>query len=1769
LVRARLFLLPLVALFPIPVEAAAARVVINEVHYHPADDLRDGEFIELYNFGSEPADLSRWSLVGGVELTLPQGTILLSNSFLVLAADKAALQARYSLDPRTLVGDWTGSLSNDKAKLELWTAGGYLMSFIDYGDADPWPELPDGLGPSLERISPAREEADAGAWAPSIPVGGTPGAPNSVRVEDPAPPGGSSVQLVAPGAAWRFFRGRSEPPAAWIEPPFDDAGWETGNAGFGYDDGDDATVLSDMQGGYSTFFIRRAFQVADPTRIESLELNVIHDDGYVAYLNGVEVDRANVPGAPGTRVPFDAVAPDSVEPPVQRSADIGSFRGLLVPGLNVLAVEGANVTLNNRDFSLHPSLTASLKPAPSHPATYVESGAAWSFLRGTQAPPSDWREVSFVDDAWESGPAGFGFGDGDDATILVDMAGNYLTVFIRKRFPVADAAKVTSLKLTVNYDDGFIAYLNGVEVARSNVSTPGFSTPADAGHEAGSPEDFPIANPSNVLRTGVNVLAIEGHNATLASGDFSLAPSLSGVEEGDNGAPPPGPPPARPPRDVVINELFLSGDGTGWVELYNTSSQPRDLGGRRLGAFPAAGGFHPFAPGTSIAAKGYLVLGEAELGFPLPLGLPVLILSTADNLYLDALNPRTAPSGRTSGRWPDGSEDRYVLASPTPGAPNVLSLEDRVVINEIQYHPAPANAGGEFIELHNRSGESVDISAWSFTRGIDYAMPPGTVMPPGGYLVVARDPRAAASYYGIPLPLGPYVGQLKNDAETLLLRDAVKNLADRVRYADDGSWPPAADGTGPSLELVHPFLENRYGPAWAASAGEGTPGAANSKRVADPPPILAGVEHSPAVPTPGQPVLVTAVVADDKPIVSVNLLWQVDGAGGNPAQVAMADDGVGDDGIPGNGIFGATLPARPDRTIVLFWIRATAQGNQSVTVPAGAPNPAFLYQVEAPGAEGARPLYRMVLKASDLQSLRARGNTSNVLLDSTFIADGKSYYNRGLRYRGSSARHCDPLSYRVQFDHDTDFHGIKRLDLNGCNTQRQWIGLDFLSRTGIATPQAWFRKLSLNGVFEPGIHLRVEAIDDQFLERVFPDADQGGNLYRGVNRANLDYRGQDFAPYQGDYEKHTNEEAADWSDIVDLCFRFDADTTSEADFPAAIEAVVDIDEWALYFAAFAILGSTENSILLNNGDDYYLYRRPSDGKWILLPWDLDSCFDETEQVLFRPTVAQIERFLEHPRYAPLYWCYLESLLPSAFPSEVVEARVDQLAPLFSASLVTQLREFAPARRSYISPRLSPALTVAAATGGRICGDQLEASASTVALEGLAPGCGTTEVRLNGARATYDPQTARWSAGANVASGETLSILALDRNGAEVARRELTVSTSASTALPLSLSASLTLRASQSPYRAAGTVTVQPGVTLSVEPGVTVLLDVHSALIVEGRLLAAGSSDQPIRFAAENCSAGQEGLVFRGGGPESRLTYCEFRGLGQAPGYAAGIAIDGAAVAMDRVAITGRDGSGSAGAGVALEVRGRGSLSLKSSLVAKAGTALSLSGGSSGDLGGSLFRDNAIALMVTGGASLTAEHLTVFHSSTSFDLRESAPGSGSGALIAHSLIVWDTPVLVAADGGSTWAVTFSNVSGPGLTAGEGNIDAEPRFIDPALGDFRLSYFSPSRGTGKDGTDMGAFPYEPTGEASPFLRCDANADGENDLADAIKTLLALFAGGSPAACAPASDCDGSGVLNVSDVIFDLEFLFTGAQPPPSPYPGCDQAPVESCGVESCVR
>ena len=163
---------------------------------------------------------------------------------------------------------------------------------------------------------------------------------------------------------------------------------------------------------------------------------------------------------------------------------------------------------------------------PAGASQVVEPQAEWRYLAGTD-PAEDWRSADFDDSSWASGPAGFGFGDDDDATVLSDMRGRYTRVYVRHRIPSARLEGVESLALMLRYDDAFIGYANGIEFSRQGIERgAGANAAGISSHEARDRFSFVLVPGWSANTDGSVVIAIEGHNNTLSSSDFTLDPYL-------------------------------------------------------------------------------------------------------------------------------------------------------------------------------------------------------------------------------------------------------------------------------------------------------------------------------------------------------------------------------------------------------------------------------------------------------------------------------------------------------------------------------------------------------------------------------------------------------------------------------------------------------------------------------------------------------------------------------------------------------------------------------------------------------------------------------------------------------------------------------------------------------------------------------------------------------------------------------------------------------------------------------------------------------------------------------------------------------------------------------------------------------------------------------------------------------------------------------------------------------------------------------------------
>ncbi len=165
-------------------------------------------------------------------------------------------------------------------------------------------------------------------------------------------------------------------------------------------------------------------------------------------------------------------------------------------------------------------------------ATLVRVSDVWQYFKGTNAPsapPNAWQQIAFDDSTWLTGVGGLSVGQAyDENTVLADMPSRYLSVFTRRRFAVAEPQTVKWLTLRIDYDDGFVAYLNGTEVARRGFATGAavaFDTPAEPlGRTWG--EEIDLTAFTNALVAGDNVLAIELHNSSLQDATAALLAEL-------------------------------------------------------------------------------------------------------------------------------------------------------------------------------------------------------------------------------------------------------------------------------------------------------------------------------------------------------------------------------------------------------------------------------------------------------------------------------------------------------------------------------------------------------------------------------------------------------------------------------------------------------------------------------------------------------------------------------------------------------------------------------------------------------------------------------------------------------------------------------------------------------------------------------------------------------------------------------------------------------------------------------------------------------------------------------------------------------------------------------------------------------------------------------------------------------------------------------------------------------------------------------------------
>lgn len=219
--------------------------------------------------------------------------------------------------------------------------------------------------------------------------------------------------------------------------------------------------------------------------------------------------------------------------------------------------------------------------------------------------------------------------------------------------------------------------------------------------------------------------------------------------------------------------------------------------------------------------------------------------------------------------------------------------------------------------------------------------------------------------------------------------------------------------------------------------------------------------------------------------------------------------------------------------------------------------------------------------------------------------DGERVDSVGVRLKGFTSFQGSALKnpFKIDFNRFVPgkrLDGLRKLNLNNATAdpgmQRDVLCYQMLNDLGVPSPRTAFAQVYLNGVYW-GLYQMIEQVDKEFLQKNY-DFDEG-NLFKNKDWNNFEYLGEDVNNYNRTYQLKTNEEADDWSGLINL-MRVIRDTPPE-DFAEEISKIFNVDR---YLRTLAVDVATNNwDSNLQHGRNWYLYEDTETGIFHWIPWD--------------------------------------------------------------------------------------------------------------------------------------------------------------------------------------------------------------------------------------------------------------------------------------------------------------------------------------------------------------------------------------------------------------------------------------------------------------------------------------------------------------------------------------------------------------------------------------
>ena len=1012
--------------------------------------------------------------------------------------------------------------------------------------------------------------------------------------------------------------------------------------------------------------------------------------------------------------------------------------------------------------------------------------ATWRYSFSDAELEVGWQNTTYaVDDIeWFAGPGPIGFyftapnspiplGSSHQFSSLFELLG-ITTFYFQTEFTYNGLPEGFELGIQDLIDDGAVIYVNGQEVTRIRMPEGTVTASTEPSETIGVPEfRDPMIISDEHFVMGQNTLSVEVHKSGLNS---MLGLRLVGVRLAE---------PERPTRE----------NDEQWVELYNRGSEAVDLTGWQFDE----GIFYDFEPGTMLGPGEYLVLAENADSFSAQYPDVPLTGQFRGNLaragelvaLTDAFgNPADEVDYRDGGRWDelaDGGGSSLELrdpaadnavpeswsasdetdqgvwqtivyrgrgtnTSPDPTIYNelILGLHDdgEVLIDDIQVIEDPDGAAIQLIQNGTFDNDALGGTADKWR-----------IIGNHGESHIVTDPDDPTNQVLKLIATGS-TEHMHNHAETTL-----KDGADFVTISSNSTyeisfrarWLAGSDLLNSRL-YFNRLARTTFLPI---PTQYGTPGERNSSWEANMGPTYAGLRHSPLLPAPEQNVTVTVSAQDPQGVSAMTLHYAIDG--GPMMSAAMASQGNGD--------YTAIIPGQAAATVVQFFVEGEDGTGGTSYFPADGPDSRALFKVDdGLASDIGVHNFRLVMTTEDANWLHQNENVqSNGRIGATVVyGDSDVYYDVGVRLKGSQrGRNKDiRVGFNVKFDPLDLFRGYRptvSIDRSGSGdqySQKEILVKQTMNHAGGVTDlhNDIIHFLAPRDVHTGSALLQLARYSDEFLDSQFVNGSDG-DLFKyelvyypttttggpeGLKRPQPDSvvgirmrdRGEDQEAYRWYFLIRNRRAHDDYDSLMNV---LSVMTKSGDTFLEEVDEVLDVDQWLRAFAVQILWGVSDSYVNDSNPHNAVFYIRPSDGRMLYFPWDVDFTASAGATSSLTPN-SDLRKMLDSPEYRHSYYGHVHDIITTSYNNDYMDAWIDHYDGFLPSESFASFKNYIATRSNFALNTVNnqiPPVDFEITTNG---GADLEVDATEVTLAGNA-WVNVREIRLAN---TLQPLAVEWT-----------------------------------------------------------------------------------------------------------------------------------------------------------------------------------------------------------------------------------------------------------------------------------------------------------------------------------------------------------------------------------------------------------------------------------------